>query len=283
LALKKNGTLWSWGAGIDGALGDNTTVDKYYPEQIGSDTNWIDIKAGFEFSLGLKSDGTLWSWGFNGNGQLGNGTIDKDSVPKQIGTDHDWIKIATGSSYAFAIKSDSTLYGWGINFYGCLGAGTVSQYLSPQQIGFDDDWSDITGAKGFYSSPSIYGYHSLGLKSQKNNICISGWNANGQLGDSTTVNKNQFTCTLGSPADIIKIFNSAVKELILYPNPASDFLFVKGLSSIAMAEVYDISGKLLITNQNFENNIDIGFLANGVYFIKLITEEGSIVRKFVKE
>jgi hypothetical protein len=47
--------------------------------------------------------------------------------------------------------------------------------------------------------------------------------------------------------------------------------------------VYDISGKLLFTKLLNGNQLDISSLAKGLYFIKLSTAEGSLVRKFVKE
>jgi len=59
LAIKTDGTLWAWGNNDGGQLGDDTTVDKNSPIQIGSDTNWSSISGGFYFSVALKSNGTL--------------------------------------------------------------------------------------------------------------------------------------------------------------------------------------------------------------------------------
>jgi hypothetical protein len=78
----------------------------------------------------------------------------------------------------------------------------------------------------------------------------------------------------GEPASIITT---------LFPNPATTTLTIEGISTTTTAEVYDISGKLLFTKQLNNNQIDISSLARGLYFIKLTTAEGSVVRKFVKE
>jgi alpha-tubulin suppressor-like RCC1 family protein len=45
-AIKTDGTLWTWGRGIEGQLGDNTTIDKSSPVQtIAGGTNWTDVSA----------------------------------------------------------------------------------------------------------------------------------------------------------------------------------------------------------------------------------------------
>jgi alpha-tubulin suppressor-like RCC1 family protein len=71
IALRSDGTLWSWGFNGNGQLGigDNTAFD--FPVQVGTATDWSDIACGSFHVLALKTDGTLWAWGLNSNGQLG--------------------------------------------------------------------------------------------------------------------------------------------------------------------------------------------------------------------
>jgi alpha-tubulin suppressor-like RCC1 family protein len=40
MAVKTDGTLWSWGDGNFGVLGTNDTIDKSSPVQIGALTTW---------------------------------------------------------------------------------------------------------------------------------------------------------------------------------------------------------------------------------------------------
>jgi len=77
--------------------------------------------------------------------------------------------------------------------------------------------------------------------------------------------------------------NNYMPGVNISPNPATNSLTIDGLTVIAKAEIYDISGKLLLTKQLNTNQIDISSLAKGFYFIKLTTEKGRVVRKFVKE
>jgi trimeric autotransporter adhesin len=87
--------------------------------------------------------------------------------------------------------------------------------------------------------------------------------------------------TCGSIIGIEQIENQ--QQLVyIYPNPAADYLTIEGFNEHTIAQVYDISGKLILNKQLNTNQIDISSLAKGLYFIKLSTEEGSVVRKFVK-
>ena len=52
--------------------------------QIGTDTNWASIAAGYWSSDALKSDGTRWAWGDNLWGALGIGNFGYQPTPVQI-------------------------------------------------------------------------------------------------------------------------------------------------------------------------------------------------------
>ena len=72
--IKNDGTLWAWGYNTNGQLGDGTTINRYYPVQIGTDTNWDTVQArDFETFMATKTDGTVWYWGQNYYGEFGNG------------------------------------------------------------------------------------------------------------------------------------------------------------------------------------------------------------------
>jgi hypothetical protein len=72
-------------------------------------------------------------------------------------------------------------------------------------------------------------------------------------------------------------------KIRVYPNPAKDVLTIEGLPDHATAEIYSINGKLLLNEAISNQQIDIRSLADGMYFIKLSSAQGSVVRKFVKE
>jgi alpha-tubulin suppressor-like RCC1 family protein len=55
LGLRTNGTLWAWGSGLSGRLGDNTTLSKSSPVSVVSGfTDWCQISAGDSHSLAIR-------------------------------------------------------------------------------------------------------------------------------------------------------------------------------------------------------------------------------------
>ncbi|MDD2789235.1 MAG: hypothetical protein PHU40_01055 [Sulfurimonas sp.] len=183
IALKSDGTLWSWGDNGLGQLGDGTTVNKSVPTQESTAaTNWSSVSAGNSHSAALKSDGTLWAWGKNGYGELGDNTTTDRSVPTQESTAvTDWSSVtATGGYHTAAIKSDGTLWAWGWNVNGQLGDGTtVNKSVPTQENTAATNWNSIAAG----------GYHTTALK-RDGTLWAWGGNNSGQLGDGTTVNKS---------------------------------------------------------------------------------------------
>lgn len=146
LAIQAGGTLWAWGGNMQGQLGNGTNnyTANSTPIQIGTETTWSKISAGYWHSLALKADGTLWAWGGNHMGQLGDGTTSftANPTPVQIGSDSDWKTISTGGFFSTAIKANGTLWAWGDNYYGQVGNGSTNSQTSPLQIG-TDTWKSV--------------------------------------------------------------------------------------------------------------------------------------------
>ena len=137
-SIKTDGTLWGWGSGNYGAMGNNSGASRSSPIQIPGST-WKCVSSCYESVLASKTDGTLWAWGHNRRGELGQnqgGTnnANKRSSPTQIpGTT--WDIVRCGARYATATKTDGTLWAWGYNEnFGQLGQNNVTQYSSPVQI-----------------------------------------------------------------------------------------------------------------------------------------------------
>ena len=159
---------------------------------------------GFWTTSGLKTDGTLWMWGNNGYGQLGNGITVSNSSPVQIaGTT--WKQAASlGTVHSASIKTDGTLWTWGNNDEGQLGSGAVSNRSSPvQTIAGGTNWKMVTC--GFY--------HNVAIKTD-GTLWAWGRNTNGQLGDSTTTQRNSPVQIVGTNWKMVscgRYHTSAVK------------------------------------------------------------------------
>jgi len=103
LAVKTDGTLWSWGRNDEGQLGHGNTTNRSSPVQVGALTNWDKVSVGSSQMLAIKTDGTLWSWGAGGSGRLGLGDTTGRFSPVQVGSETNWLEIASGGATGFGI------------------------------------------------------------------------------------------------------------------------------------------------------------------------------------
>ena len=113
LALKGDGTVWSWGNNASGQLGDGTTTQRTQPVQVSGLTGVTAIAAGSSVGFALKSNGSLWAWGANASGQVGDGTQTARTSPVATLLTTAVATPASGTTHAFAILTGGTLEGVG--------------------------------------------------------------------------------------------------------------------------------------------------------------------------
>jgi alpha-tubulin suppressor-like RCC1 family protein len=179
LGVKTNGTLWGWGQNNDGQLGQNDTIYRSSPTQIGSDTNWASVSTGNYNTVAIKTTGSIWSWGRNTDGQLGLGNIINRSSPVQIGSDTNWASVSAGSTHSLAIKTTGSIWSWGRNLDGQLGQNNIINRSSPVQIGSDTNWASVSGGVGWTIAIRTTG-----------SLWAWGGNTQGQLGQNNTTNRS---------------------------------------------------------------------------------------------
>jgi alpha-tubulin suppressor-like RCC1 family protein len=191
MALRSDGTLWSWGYNFVGELGDGTTNDAATPVQVGLNsvpplTGVTRLGGRTYFSLAVKSDGTIWGWGMNGSGQMGNGTsganvlapvMVSNSQPGQAVNSP--LQVSCGYTYGVALLTNGMVWAWGAGFHGELGAGTNTQSLIPIQL---PGLSNVTAISAGWK-------HTLALKSN-GTVWAWGLNSHGELGDGTAINRS---------------------------------------------------------------------------------------------
>ncbi|HEU0085857.1 MAG TPA: immunoglobulin-like domain-containing protein [Candidatus Paceibacterota bacterium] len=207
MAVKSDGTVWSWGYNSYGQVGDNSTTQRNAPVQVvgpggvGFLTDVIKVtKPSYAYfsgaSYALKSDGTVWAWGDNGSGQLGDNTTTSRSVPAQVlgpgavGFLTDVVDIAASSHSGYAVKSDGTVWAWGNNGSGRLGDGTTTERRTPVQVvglggsGFLTDAIQVVADGEPFNGGAGHVLKSDGT--------VWSWGANGygQLADGTNTAKN---------------------------------------------------------------------------------------------
>lgn len=88
---------------------------------------------------------------------------------------------------------------------------------------------------------------------------------------------NNYCTGLGSPLAVQEV--PAQNIFSIYPNPASDSLFLQGKDKVNSVEIYDMTGKKILSQSKiFENKIDIRSLSKGMYLLKVNNQ----TLKFIK-
>jgi alpha-tubulin suppressor-like RCC1 family protein len=148
IAVKVDGTLWSWGDNSSGVLGLNDTINRSSPTQVGALTDWL-----YAFNCGtatfcIKNNYTLWAFGNDSNGALGLNTNNINvSSPVQVGSDTNWLKMAGANSGTLGLKNNGTLWAWGNRL--TTGQNNLVYVSSPVQVGALTDWSDVSVGTNF--------------------------------------------------------------------------------------------------------------------------------------
>ncbi len=159
-ALEKNGTVWAWGAGAEGELGNGTNESRApLPVAVHGLSGVVALAGGGEDAYAVEKDGTVWAWGAGSSGQLGNGALGSESdVPVQVRGLSGVVEVAGGGSGGFALKKNGTVWAWGAGASGQLGNGTLdAQSDVPVQVhglagivavaAFNGDESDLALAR----------------------------------------------------------------------------------------------------------------------------------------
>lgn len=182
IALKSDGTVWTWGENNSGQLGRITEAlcDGYpcgtSPAQVPGLADIVDIAAGEDHNVALGRDGTVWTWGWNNAGQLGDGSTTDSWTPVQVSGLSGVIDIAAGRLHTLALRNDGTVLAWGWNNVGQLGDRTTTARFTPVQV------YGLSGVKTIAAGAQ----HSLALLS---NGTVRAWglNGDGQVGNTSVI------------------------------------------------------------------------------------------------
>jgi alpha-tubulin suppressor-like RCC1 family protein len=109
-ALRGDGTVWAWGMGGAGRLGNGSTESSSVPVQVSGLTDATAIAAGGGYYVtllggaaahALRTDGTVMAWGTSQ--QLGNGATANSSVPVPVSGLAGVTVIAAGPFNGYAV------------------------------------------------------------------------------------------------------------------------------------------------------------------------------------
>lgn len=167
MALKSDGTVWTWGAGTSS------------PSQAPGLSNVIAISAGHYYALALRSDGTVWGWEPS---DVDLGWAPRYVVPTQVPGLANATSISAGGGNGFAILQNGSVWAWGDNTDGSLGTGSkggaiyppiqIGLWLTPQPTPVNDNFAAGTVMSGLAWRAGGYNYNATAQSGEPNHAGI---------------------------------------------------------------------------------------------------------------
>ncbi|WP_417881627.1 FG-GAP-like repeat-containing protein [Xanthomarina gelatinilytica] len=226
--------------------------------------------------------------------------------------------ISTGNTYLFGldfgdVNDDSfmdivkvDLSGHEIAYYQNDGAGNftevpVSSHQYPS-IAFvtdlnNDGYNDIVAADGLNQNDDMFWFESdafggLGaetiitnntLHNQVYNFTINDFDNDGDIDFATLGYQDGTLKWIENNLNLIGTQEFKLNTVSIYPNPTSNRIYFKGLTSnTERVSVYDILGKKILSKTvNTNKGLDVSKLQNGIYILKL--DQLNTSYKFVKK
>jgi alpha-tubulin suppressor-like RCC1 family protein len=180
-AVTTSGGVQCWGDNIYGQLGDGTTVDRHSPVSVSPLSTVADAKAGGFHSCALTTGGAVACWGLNASGQVGDGTTTSRSTPATVtGLGGKAVGIGAGYIHSCAVSPGGGIECWGDNESGQLGNGVAAYRTVPTPVQALGQGTVASVAAGVQHTCFVTGAGA---------VSCTGYNANGQLGDGTTVDR----------------------------------------------------------------------------------------------
>ena len=150
-------------------------------------------------------------------------------------------------------------------------------------------WDAVEGADGydvFVNTATAQDFH---MGYTNGTAYVAGTDKEGTL-EFYVVAFNDETESAPSEPYTITIVDDAVEEMTasfnVYPNPVNDRLYIEAETEVKEVVVYDVYGRHQVTETpSHQGNmtVDVRNLSNGVYFVKVVTENGEVVKRFIKK
>jgi Alpha-tubulin suppressor and related RCC1 domain-containing proteins len=210
LALKNDGTVWTWGGqkvpmGTDSQIGEISNITNL--TQVKGISDVVSVSAGYSHSLALKGDGTVWGWGSNELQQLGNRDQQWYDSPVQISSLKNVTTVSAGAYLTMALTNDGTVWTLGGNIYGQLGNDN-----SVDSLPFT---SNPVKAINITQATSISAGYGFALGRAHGSVWGWGINTKGQLGTGIVNIQGQdgYNGTLAPTSGQLNLYSTAAPYL----------------------------------------------------------------------
>ena len=188
------GVAYCWGSNFNGALGDGAFSDRPTPGAVAGGLRFAQLVDGFAHSCARTAAGAAYCWGDNYDGQVGDGTTTFRRAPVAVSGGLTFTTLSRAYYHTCGLTPSGAAYCWGDNTFGQLGDGTTT----PATVSNPSTPVAVRGGLTFTAVATGNG-HSCGLGVDGRVHCW-GDNAQGQLGDGTTITRAAPVAVTGAPA-----------------------------------------------------------------------------------
>lgn len=139
-AIANTGTVYCWGFGANGEIGNGANNNVNVPTAVtmpAGVTSFSSVSINYNFSCAVANTGVVYCWGYGGYGQIGNGASVTVNVPTAVTmpagvTNFSAAWVNAGSSCALA--NTGVVYCWGTGTNGQIGNGADSNVNVPTAV-----------------------------------------------------------------------------------------------------------------------------------------------------
>ena len=196
--------------------------------------------------------------------------------------------------------------GLGVDHYGSESSATLTNQSSCEEMWHSDAIKDRTGNKNlparwyYYTlNPTDAGLYRLSVFDAYGDGMVSTYTSDGNVGISLTdaegnevfkhdgsfTDRVDFWLNITSTGDgtYEGIDDVAEVSFSVYPNPVHGELCISASQPVRMVELIDMNGRTVMTLGANSTKVNTESLANGIYVVRVTTESGIGMQKFVKE
>jgi len=271
VALKSDGTVWTWGSNITNQLGNGMPAGKannsLTPVQVSGLTSVVKLGSRGYHSVAVKSDGTVWAWGWDRYGALGNGIDDANfdyPVPVQVQGVNNPIMVTAGYLFGVALLQDHTLVAWGDNINGTIGDGTTTNRLTAVPVtGIDNvvwvsaGWTHVVAIR---ADGTVWTW-GQNVWNGAFDMCNGVFCGYGKLGDGTTNDHHSPKQVAGLSGAIMALAGDSSTSVLLRDGTVWTFgsngagqLGVPGMNqSLVPVQVQGLCHAVYIMTRDFHN------------------------------
>jgi alpha-tubulin suppressor-like RCC1 family protein len=283
---KTDGSLWAFGDNFSGQLGDGTHVDRADPIQV-VESGVVSAAAGGGAVVFAKADGSLWAMGSNAFGQFGTGDTSNPKRPVEVLPNG--VAAGNPSAFGYILKSDGALlYHGSATRYQTAGTthatpgvylpGGVLQVANPylQLVYLKDDGSlwkkqhsgQIVQLETSGVAVVTRGSHHTLYVKEDGSLWAIGANGRGQLGDGTTVDRNESVKVVDS--GVVAITGGGYHSLFIKTDGSLWAMGANNLGSLGDGTNDDRLSPVKVVDDG------VVAVAAGIYHSLFLKEDGSV-------